>query len=158
MHQLQGGKTASNDKARLVWRCKRPPIAKTHGMKGMETSQEPQELWEPLGKVYKPPEGLENILSPQGFAVSGTPLTPSRLFLPPCPKEEICGSKIIKSASSRLLPTGATRCRHEPFCESDRIPAGIYLKQPRGGTAGRGCGGRGREGGCLVFVFTNEAP
>lgn len=65
----------------------------------------------------------------------------------------------LKSASLRLLPTGELQAADtNPFVSPTASPAGIYLKQPEGGTAGRGCGGRGREGGCLVFVFTNEAP
>lgn len=59
----------------------------------------------------------------------------------------------LKSASFRQLPTAATSCRHKPFCEPDRIPAGIYLKQPQGGTAGRGCGGRGREAAWCLFLL-----
>lgn len=55
----------SNDKTRLAWWWN-ASVAKTHGMKGMESSQEPQELWEPLGEGYKHPEGLEIILLPLG--------------------------------------------------------------------------------------------
>lgn len=66
-------------------------------MKGMESSQEPQGLWEALGKVCKHPERLENVplpSSPHCVGHSMQPIKASGLFLHLCPKEGICGSKI----------------------------------------------------------------